>query len=313
MKKNLSLIFVIILLQLATENASASFGLSLTPSLLEVHARPGKSISQTFSLKNLADSEKTFVVRVVPFSPTSDGLPILLPSQKPEWLKYFKLKNSDLSLNEPFTIAAFQSRELILTIDIPSRASQSDYYATLLVSSTSQNQSATSFSASIGSNLLITVSPISHPPALVKITEFAPTPDSYLFRLADYYVADSGKPIVFAAVAKNHGKYLTKTSGELTIKGRQVVDSIKLAPLNLLANSDRSLLASPSGELIYRPKISHLGTFTASLDIKSDNGSSHSEITLIVLPFRYLLVLISIILAAFILRGIIKKNAKPDR
>lgn len=295
--------------QLATDPVLAgSIGLSLAPPLVEANIRPGESVTAVFNLQNNSEKEQVFVARIVPFTPEDDsGHPVLKPNLTPEWLKYFSLKNDVLELGQPFSLGPNQNQELILQVKVPSRASLTDLYATLLVNSlVDDGTSGSTVGTAIGSNLLISISPISHPPALVKIIDFTPSPSSYLFRYGDTYIADNLKPIRFSAGTKNLGKYFTKTSGSLRVSSDdKAVFTQNLLPLNLLANGQRRLEGSPSGELVFNPQLIHLGLYQVSLDLRSDNSSSHSEITLLLLPLKFTILLILVVVPVFL---IIKKR-----
>ena len=300
--------------------SAQALGLSLTPSLVEAVIAPGKSISQVYQLTNLSAGPLTLVARVIPFSGSdASGQPILKPNQRPEWLKYFSLKNSQEQLNEPFALGANESRRLILSLDIPTKTAPADLYAALLVSTSlpeegKQKQNNTAIGVAIGSNLLLTISPGSHPPALVKIENFAPAPSDYFFRYGDYYFADNLLPIHFSATAVNVGKYFSKTSGRLTVNRRGEPTSVqKLLPLNLLAYGSRSLEGSPSAELVFKPRLTDLGSFQVSLDIKSDNSNSQTEISLVLIPVKLLAgLIICLILLSTIIR-ISRKNAGKSK
>ena len=275
--------------------SAQALGLSLTPSLVEAVIAPGKSVSLVYQLTNLSAGPLTLVARVIPFSGSdASGQPILKPNQRPEWLKYFSLKNSQEQLNEPFALGANESRRLILSLDTPTQMAPTDLYAALLVSTSlpeegNQKQNNTAIGVAIGSNLLLTISPGSHPPTLVKIENFAPVPSDYFFRYGDYYFADNLLPIHFSAAAVNVGKYFSKTSGRLTVNRRGGPISVQnLLPLNLLASGRRSLEGSPSAELVFKPRLTDLGSFQVSLDIKSDNSNSQTEISLVLIPVKLL-------------------------
>ncbi|MBI1872041.1 hypothetical protein HYS10_01340 [Candidatus Collierbacteria bacterium] len=127
----------------------------------------------------------------------------------------------------------------------------------------------------------------SRPPAITKIEEFAPMEKDYIYRYGQYYIIDNLSPVRFTAMAKNTSKYSTKTSGLFKITSND--KSIHLQGLianNLLANSSRLLTGSPSGELVFKPSITNIGKYQATIDIKSDNSSSQNSITLIILPIK---------------------------
>lgn len=307
----ISIIWLCLLLPAAKIANAATLGISLTPSLYEANIKPGKTISSVFTFQNDSNQEQTFIARVIPFSPEDNrGNPSLKPNLRPEWLKYFSLSNADIELNEPFSLSANQTIQLILTISVPSKAASSDLYATLLVTSVVKDnrEASSTLGAAIGSNLLITVSPMSHPPSLVRITDFSLTKESFLFRYADIYIADNLTPIRFTAVAKNVGKYMVKSAGTLKVeKNERASFTQSLLANNILANSERVLEGSPSGELLFKPALTSIGEYLAILDLRSENSSSHAELTILILPFKLGL---AIIVAIIILVSVIKFTKK---
>jgi hypothetical protein len=333
MKKVLQLLSITIsyhlLLFVTSSPAHAqSIGLSLSPPIFEATIAPGKSVTHVFTVSNPAETPLTLVPRIIPFVPRDEtGRPELKPNLRPSWLNYFSTSNKTLQLDKPFTLKPGESRELIISITIPLKASPGDLYATLLIGTSlpaesegppgdgSQQNEETTLGAVIGSNLLITISPSSHPPALVKIEDFSPLAGDYLFRYGDSFFADTLSPIHFYALAKNVGKYFTKTSGSIRItSGRdEFVFSQALLPENLLASSTRLLEGSPSGEIVYRPDMLSLGVYQVSLDIRSENGSSRSEIILVLLPIKLTAGIIVCIIMLYSITKIIRRNAaKPE-
>ena len=107
----------------APQAAAADYGLSVSPPLLRIHIKPGKSITQVFKIENLSKTEKTLVARIVPFDKADDkGNPLLDPQKTTDWLTYFSLANANIKLNEPFIVAADSSEQLILSLSVPDTA-----------------------------------------------------------------------------------------------------------------------------------------------------------------------------------------------
>ena len=316
------LIFVLVFgfyyFSIATKAQAASLGLSLTPSILEANIRPGKTITQVFTFQNNSDQDQAFVARLIPFTPGDEnGNPSLKPNLRPEWLKYFSFANADIELNKPFSLAPNQTTQLILTLTVPNKSLSTDIYATLLVSSIVKDNrgASSSLGAAIGSNLILTISPVSHPPSLVKISEFVPTKESYYFRYGDYYIADNLGSITFKSLAKNLGKYFSKTTGQIKIEQNgKLISTQTLIPNNVLSNSERIIEASPSGILTFKPSWNSLGTFLASIDLHSENSSSHAEINLLILPLKLgISLIISLVILVMVIKTLIKKNANHNR
>lgn len=274
-----------------------SVGLSIDPPVFEAVIKPGKTITQIFTIQNLSEVQRTLVARIVPFIPDADsGLPLLKPNLQPDWLNYFSLANSFIKLNVPFEIAAGQSQQLILTIAIPDSAPLTDHYGTLIIStnvdtnSSQKDHPSSLIYTTIGANLLLTTSNTVNPPTLVRIKDFVPDEKDILFRYGDYYIADNLNPIHFTASAENLGKFLTKTSGIVRVsRGDTPISLQSLIPLNLLSNSTRPLQGSPSGEIVFQTQFTDLGSHKVEIDLRSENSTSHAEITLILIPFKILL------------------------
>lgn len=270
-----------------------SIGFSIYPPILESVIKPGKIITQVFTIRNLSDSDKVVVARIVPFVPDGDsGTPLLKPNLKPGWLSFFSLANSFIDLGKPFLLPANKSEQLILNIVIPVQAEESDYYSSLILSTNLEEPNTTQPSNSIinttiGANILLTINQKVNPPTIVRVRDFAPYTEDILYRYGDVYIADNLSPIRFRATAANEGRYLTKTQGLVSVTKNKVPVSLQgLIPLNLLANSSRELHGSPSGEIVFTPQISNFGTHKVELDLRSENSSSHNELILVLLPIK---------------------------
>ena len=192
----------------APQAAAADYGLSVSPPLLRIHIKPGKSITQVFKVENLGKTEKTLIARIVPFDKADDkGNPLLDPKKTADWLAYFSLANANIKLNEPFIVAAGSSEQLILSLSVPDTAPLMDIYATLMISTYQNNidttLQGTAVSATIGSNLLITVSTTAFPDTVLKIENFSP-PKGALIKIGNLYFADSITPLTFTAVVSNN-------------------------------------------------------------------------------------------------------------
>lgn len=281
---------------LAKPAFAQSLGLSLSPPLLEIVIKPGKTASQIFSLKNLSENSKTVVARVIPFVPQGNlGLPLLKPNLHPDWLDYLSLNVNNHSQGEVIVLAPGEIVPVILKLAVPANAPQTDHYATLLITTNPQTQNSKiqipspSINTSLGANILISISDNNAPSTIVKIDNFVPLEKDYLFRYGDIFVADNFQPIHFTATAVNIGKYKTRTSGLIqVIKNKNVVSLQSLLPLNLLASSERQLQGSPSGEIVFQPTLTDIGSHQVLLDIRSENSSSHSELTVVLVPIRAL-------------------------
>lgn len=288
-------------------------GLSISPPIVEAVIKPGKNIIQTFNIQNLSFQAKTLVATIIPFEPSDSGLPILRPDLKPNFLNYFSFANTFIKPNQPFTLAPNAKEQIILNIAIPNTAPLSDIYVTLLINTQSDDPSddlantpSTVSRAAIGSNILLSVNNVPNPQTSIKIDHFIIDPKSVLLQLDNYYFVDSLDQLKFNATAINTGPHYTKIGGIFKVsQNNRPITLIGLIPLNLLANSSRSIAASPSGEIIFQPSVSNMGSFLAELDLRSENSSAHEQLNIIILPFK---ISLTILLVLIILFTIYKKS-----
>jgi len=288
---------------------AAPFGLSINPPLLRVQIKPSKSITQVFTITNLGNTDKILVARIIPFSESDkQGNPnINLKAQAP-WQKYFSLANSFIKLDEPFTLRANTSDQLILSITVPDTAILQDLYATLLVS-TYNNEINSTFqgsvvNATIGSNLLVTVSSELNPTTLLKIENFTPATGTYI-KIGRTYFADNITPLTFSATVKNDGNYTSETKGlfRLATANNTPVYLDGVLPVYVISKNSRLLLNSDGKDFKYTPTLTQIGSFQSSIEIKSDNSNTKSSIDIIFVPFKVTLgLLISLLILSAIIR-----------
>ncbi len=291
----LAVIFTIVIFHLSASLAFAQdFELAVYPPLLRVNIKPGKSITQVFKIDNLSTETQTLVARLVPFTGADQfGNPILDPTYQPKWLEYFSLANSDIQLGKPFEIAAGQSQQLVLSLSVPSAAPMKDLYATLLISTYANtidtSLQGSSLTASIGSNLLITVSTQLSPATILKITDFSPQPGSYI-QIGDTYILDNITPVTFFANAVNDGDFTAESKGLFKIQSfsGNPVQLQSVLPQYIIAGSQRKLINGDSEDFNFTPSIGLIGGFQAQIEIHSDNVNTSSQINLIFLPLKAL-------------------------
>ncbi len=312
MKKliTITLISLIYTLFIPSPVLAQSFDLSISPPLLTATVKPGKSFTKAFNIKNNSSSPVTLTARIIPFSPSDQmGHPQLLPQQNPHWLSYFQPINTDIKLNQPFTLKPQQKEQIVLAIKIPSTAAFQDLYATLLLQSSSPDLlQGSSLSGSIGSNLLISIANQPFPTTQVSIQTLEPTtPPLFKIPIKNLYIYDSTTPLQIKATASNLGRHKTVVSGRLQLlkqdTPRQV---IPLLPVNLLAQSSRTLLASSSGQphLTIKPQLTRIGNHRLHLLLQSHQQNLTTYITLFFLPFKAILAIVLLTTFSFV---VIKK------
>ena len=305
------LIILTILLLTPKQALAQGLNLSISPPLLQATIKPGKSISQVFTIYNNNSNPVKLTARIVPFLPDDlAGNPSLKPQSNPTWLSYFSLANSFIRLNQPFTLEANSSDQLVLSIKIPEDSPYLDHYATLLVSQNLEPQAKTSISGSIGSNILLSIANQAAPDTILNITNLKPV-NTATIKIGKTYLLDNLTSVEFQAHLENLGTHLSQIHGLFQIhKGIDVAHIQPLLPMNVLAQSTRQVIASGSGQLKFQPSIGNIGGFNASLNIRSENGSSQDTIKLIFLPIKAGL---GLMLGIILLKSILNRSKLPPK
>jgi hypothetical protein len=137
----------------------ANFTCYHTP-LIELVVKPGKSVLIAYKLENRGDP---IVIKstVLPFQ-TNDNLGNIKVKPEFDGPVRFNLDNSEIKLDQPFFLRSGASQQLLLRIRVPEGTSEGDYYYTFLSESQPapviEGVSSTRNKATIGANILITVS-----------------------------------------------------------------------------------------------------------------------------------------------------------
>jgi len=297
--------------------SAANYGMSISPPLLRVHIKPGKSITQVYKIENLSNNDKTLVAAIVPFTESDNfGNPVLNPKTTAPWLSYFSLANSEIKFNKPFSIPAGSSEQLILSLSVPETAPLKDIYVTLIVStyenSLDQTFQGSALRATIGSNLLITISSQAYPDTILRIEGFYPAKGAVI-RIGNLYFADSITPLKFTATVTNEGNFAAETKGVFrVVSGKNKPVYLEgILPVNIIAKSQRQLLNTNGDTFEFSPSLGNIGPHQLSLEIKTDNSNTTSTIDIIFFPLKLSL---GLLISLLIIISIIKITSKtPEK
>lgn len=272
--------------------SAAGFGLSISPPLLRVNIKPGKSISQVFTLQNLTTDDKFLVARIVPFENADlNGNPEIDLRNTAPWLNYFSLANANIKLGEPFTIKGGSSEQLVLGLSVPDTAILRDHYATLLIStytnSVDQKYQGSQVSATIGSNIIISVSSILNPGTILKIGSITPVSGAFI-KFGNIYIADNITPLSFTSTIKNDGDFASETKGIFRVSARRdvPVHLEGILPINVLAHTSRRLLSNDGQNFAFSPGLAQIGTYKIALSVNTDNANSENSLNIFFFPFK---------------------------
>lgn len=296
--------------------AAADYGFAISPPLLRIFIKPGKSITQVFKIENLSTNSKTLVASVVPFTEADNfGNPILNPKANSPWLSYFSLANSTIKLDQPFILPAGKSEQLIVSLTVPDSAPLRDIYATLVVSTYTneikKDFQGTSVNATIGSNMLITISSQTFPNTTLIVEDFLPEKGTYL-KIGNLYFIDSLTPVKVSANVRNEGNFAAETKGvfRVTTKGGQPVFLNGILPANVIAKSTRQLRSVDGEDFEFTPSLGQIGVHKFSLEIKTENSNTTGTIEIFFFPLKLTL---AVLLSIIIISSVAKYSQKSPK
>lgn len=309
-------ILVIALFILSTKNIQAqSVSLGVYPPILQVMIQPGKSLTQVYKVYNSADPV-IVSSEVLPFTGVSQtGDTELVDCSQVEVIgcesiPWFSFENANLDLGKSFFLGSDRNQEVVLKISIPDYASEGDYYNTLLFTSQAPPGSAnnnTRAQASIGSNILITVSKDGNPKRTIEISEFFSKNKRFPF-------FDSFDLIPITLKVSNIGNAYTSVSGKVDLTGFPgLISKYTVPPQNILAQGSRILFATPSSFLTQftLPKGFYLGKYTLQAEIENQDGQIvKRKIAFFAFPFKLSISMLAVAILYLILLLLYRKVKK---
>jgi len=277
------LIFLILLMTLfsrlfLTEAYAQQLSLEITPSLIEIIAKPGKSITQAFEISNKSDRDLYLTANIYPFSAQGNEGRVNLDLNSQEcWQmpcgEVFSLENSGIELNETFLIKSGENQQLVLRVNMP-EIIMDDGYFTFLVSQSSEgdflNTSGIVGMGAIGTNILATISEDGVNRSKMRIDEFS----------TDKVVVDIFNQLLFKGVVSNQGSSFGKIDGEIHINNILSKNKVilYLRQDNVLTNGRRQIACRTDTEEIETKDCSFSsvlpGIFSAKLFLNGEEEES---------------------------------------
>lgn len=296
--------------------------LSISPPIIETVIKPGKEILIAYDLKNYGDST-VISTKILPFYPKDNYGNILIKKEFEGPIR-FSLDNSIIQLNEPFFLKSGSGQQLLLRIRIPEGAPEGDYYYTILAETQPRadlsSGAASTAKATIGANILITVTNTGNLDNKGRISFFdtlARFKISFFGKIIRLF--DSSDKIPVTLVINNYGRNIIKPYGKITLKGNFGEKAeYDILPQNILAGSQRLIIATPSAEIKLKTPASlimsgfFIGKYNllANLGFTEEGGPTQlSTISFFAFPFKISLAILS---AVFITTFIIKKRQKDE-
>lgn len=289
--------------------------LSISPPLIQTIIKPGKSILIAYRIENFGDPV-ILSSKVLPFVP-KDTLGSIQLQGSFRGPVEFNLDNANLNLNDPFFLKTRESEQLLLRIRVPQDAPEGDYYYSLLVAAqpppTEEGVSSSRARATIGSNILITVTESGKVDVKGKVALFDVLPR---YKLSIFgktlHVFDSNDKIPVVLVVENKGRNLLLPQGQIILKGNfGEKASFDIIPQNILAESQRLVLATPSASLTNNNSLLlsgfFIGRYLLSTTINFGEGTPNifAQTSFIAVPFKALIgIFVSLSVALLLLKKI---------
>jgi len=303
MKKIITIIIVtaIIITVLTPQVFAQQLSLSLSPPLVELIIKPGKSVLVAYDFINNGDPNY-FSASVSSFEP-KDNLGNIRLKNAPTGPIRFSLDNSDIQLDQPFFLKTRQRQQLLLRIRTPEGAPNGDYYYSLLVSSQpvggNEGRSLGAARGTIASNILITVTDSGRIDINGKIAFFDVIPRfSFPLGKTKINLFDSNDPIPIVLIIANQGQNLIKPQGQINLTGNFGEQThYKILPQNILSQSQRLIQATPSAQIQTKQPVTtiisgfFIGRYRLSTEVYFGEGTPKiSAVTsFIAIPFKFIL------------------------
>jgi hypothetical protein len=253
-KKGVSLflttLLAVTLLQAASIKVAAQgVSLGISPTVIQIDAKPPASITTPITLENNGDTPLTLQIRLKGFtsSPKQDGhveyYPEKDPRSSPEIFEKIQITENDHPRTS-ITLAPGEKKALGFHIGIPKNEPLADYYFSIIFISKAAadeaENSASQTPAGIATNVLLSIGPKG--PTTGEIEKFS----APLF-------LQSG-PVPFTVKLKNTSDHLLIPKGEILITNMfgQKIGRVNLLPVNILSKTARSIpdsLQSPEATL----------------------------------------------------------------
>jgi len=317
-----AVILTAIFLLLTAHVFAQKITLSISPPLIELFIKPGKSVLIAYNIRNLGDPA-ILSIKLQSFEPKDNLGNIKLNDNSgevhPQGPVRFDLDNSNIALGTSFFLKTRQTQQILLRIRIPEGTPEGDYYYTLLAETKAiphrDGTSASRAKATIGSNILITVTKTGKVDVKGKIALFNTLKKNLK-------IFDSNEKIPVVLIIENKGKNLIKPQGEIVLRGSFGEQAkYEIIPRNILSESQRLIQASPSASINCQNSKKQvclfptslilsgffIGRYTLSTTVTFGNGTPnlYATTSFIALPYKLILAIIfSLSIGVLIIRKV---------
>ncbi len=229
---------VLLFVPVAYAQQITPFDLSISPAVVEIAVKPGKLVTQAFSVENAGsvDLEVRPVLREFR-SDDQTGSPILEDTNS---FPYASLQNANQALDTPFTLRSNSSEQLVLALNIPEDAQERDWYIALLLQTRPSKSTPV-----IGSGSQITGQIAAN--VLVRVTNTNQVPHQWAVTLKGVpKFIDSLQSITVTPIVSNTSKSMAVPELHLVVldSKKAIVHEQDGLPDRVLAQSSREIFAA---------------------------------------------------------------------
>jgi len=274
-----------------------SLSLSISPPLLEVFIKPGKSITQKYKLTN--NGEPTLIsLKLAELNEYGINLE---NSSSDKWISII---DSDIVFNLPFALENGQAKEFVLKIQPSSQLKEQDYYRALVFSTESSysgQTTASTISQNLVSPVLITLTSTGQVNKAAKISRFE------IPRFLDSF-----GPLKVNIFIENIGNIYFRPNGDISLEGPLAKGNFKIEPNIVLPETLKILKTASSLDMentLNLPGI-YLGKYNLKVGFTLDEGNIRIDQTrtFYALPWKAGLFLLFLYIFVLILRKLRKRK-----
>lgn len=299
----ISIILVTCYLLLVTEASAAPSSIEVYPPIIQIKAIAPVILQTPIIIKNPGEQTEVFTISLKPFTQSDEqnGQVRYLKDKEfdfadPLMLQRIKVLEDGIEISQ-VELAPKQQKQLKITIDIPEGEIASDYYFSLLFTSTppttDELKNKSNILTAVATNILLTIG--KEEKAQVKIEKFYTS-----------FFKDSG-PIDFKIKVVNTGGQFISAKGYILITNifGQIVGKVDLATVNILANTSRIT------EAVWKENL-FMGFYTATLNLQfKENETEIKTVThFIGAPVQILTVALIVISLLLLTRSKLKHRLR---
>lgn len=282
-----------------------TLSLAISPPILEIMIKPGKSITQVYKLTNNGDPA-VIVARIAELG--TNGIEENPSFHLEPWIGFL---SSDVIMGKPFILPKGKTKEFILKVNPPGGTPERDYYRVLAFTTypnPAGDSSQSQVSETLGSPLLITTTKTGFLNKNAKIVEFD-IPK----------IMDSFGPVQTTIAVANTGTTYTRPVGTITLKGMLGSASYEIIPRIVLQGQRRNLATTDTSTDADSPTLNlpgfYFGPYELKVQFTLDQGTKSFTETrkFYGIPWKIILVLFVILLIFVAVRKRRSTGAKHEK